>query len=101
MKQRNETSIRHVQTRLTSDEYDKLERYSKHHGISLNLAIRGIIVDAIENKANLLPEGVMTTKERAIVRRMLIVFRSGNNVAIKGLLAVMDCLERVLLRASQ
>jgi len=98
MKQQNEMSVRHVQTKLTQEEYSLLERYASDHGVSMGLAVRGILVDVVDSKGHVLPEGIQTTRERNFVRRVLSIFRSQDKVCFDALTSMIDALERAALR---
>lgn len=89
--------MRHVQFKLSPKEYDKLQKYVDQHGVSMNLALRGIVVEALGSSAQL-PETVQTTRERHLVNRMLSILRSGNYVAQQALMRMLDALERMLIK---
>jgi|SRR6185437_224071 len=94
----DETQVRHVQCKISPKEYDELQKYVDRHGISMNLALRGIVVDALSKQGAELPDNVETTRERHLVHRMLLILRSGNYVAQQALMRMLDALERMLLK---
>jgi hypothetical protein len=95
------SSITNVQTRLTSDEYDRLCKFAQARNVSLNLAVRGIIESTINKSASLPLDTALSSDEKKILTRFLDLYRSGDADVIRCLQGIAACMEKIPFRSSK
>lgn len=91
-------AVRNVQTRLTNDEYERLDKWARDRNISLNLAVRGLIENTINKNPAMGIDTALSSDEKKIVARFLDLYRGGDPDVIRCLQALVGTLEKIPAR---